>query len=303
MLITSPGPIADRLYLLGTRQNIVYLVKGKESMLIGGAMNWVAPELERQFRDYDIDTESIKYIVIQHSHFDHCGLVPYLKRKLPQVSVLGTESAKKILAKEKVINYVELVNKTMLDYYRLQEEYRRMNLIIDKIEVDTTVNDSTVVDLGDGLDVHFIETPGHSPCAVAVYIPSLKALFPTDSAPCPFDDIQTLARPSPQYDFNLYRQSLRKLAGYEIDICGFDHFAAVVGDDARQVLRNGLTQCDEHEQYILKMYDEAGDLETVARRVARMPIIIEESGIMTGDVMVPVARAEVRNILKAAGRL
>jgi len=156
MLITRSGPISDRLYLLGTRQNIIYLVKGKKSMLIGGAMSWIAPELEKQIVDFNIDMKSIKYVVIQHSHFDHCGLVPYVKRKYPWINVLATEQAKKILAKEKVISYIQLVNKSMIDHYRMQQEYQRLNLVIDRIDIDRTVDDSTVIDLGDRLEVHFV---------------------------------------------------------------------------------------------------------------------------------------------------
>jgi len=185
MLITRSGPISDRLYLLGTRQNIIYLVKGKKSMLIGGAMSWIAPELEKQIVDFNIDMKSIKYVVIQHSHFDHCGLVPYVKRKYPWINVLATEQAKKILAKEKVISYIQLVNKSMIDHYRMQQEYQRLNLVIDRIDIDRTVDDSTVIDLGDRLEVHFVETPGHSVCAVAVHIPLLKALFTPTPRPVP----------------------------------------------------------------------------------------------------------------------
>jgi hypothetical protein len=77
----------------------------------------------------------------------------------------------------------------------------------------------------------------------------------------------------------------------------------VVGAEAGQVLRNGLKLCDEYQQQILEMYGKEGDLETVAMHVARRTIIMEKTEFISEDVMVPVARAEVRNILKAAGRL
>jgi glyoxylase-like metal-dependent hydrolase (beta-lactamase superfamily II) len=265
MLLTQPGSINERLYLLGTRQNIFYLVKGKVSMLIGGGMNWIAPELERQFSDFEINLAEIEYLVVQHSHFDHCGLVPYLKRKLPQMKILGTESSRNILARQ------------------------------------VTVDDNTMIDIGEGLTVKFIETPGHSPCAVSVYVPDLKAIFPTDSAPCPLDQIDDLVRPSPQYDFNLYRRSLKKLLDYDIEICGFDHSAAVIGDDARKVLQNGLTLCDEYSNQVIQMYQQSGDIETLARQVASRTIVMERTDLISEDVMVPVARAEERNILRAAG--
>jgi 2-aminobenzoylacetyl-CoA thioesterase len=299
MLINKPGKITEGLYLLGEGITLIYIVKGKDAMIIGGGMNWIAPQLEKQLFSLDIDLADIKYLVIPHAHFDHCGAVPYLRRKLPWIKVLGSESARKILSKQKVLDYMELANLMMIEHYGLKEQYEKMNLKIDAINIDQVVGDSTVVDLGNGLDVHFIEAPGHSPCALAVYIPKLKAIFPTDAAPVPQGGVDKLTRPSPQYDFGLYKRSLRKLLDYEIDICAFDHFAAVTGAEARQVLVNGLKLCEEYGTHVTDMYKESGDFEGTARIVAHEAT--ENFDFGGEDLIMPVARAEVRNILKDAG--
>ena len=218
MFIDRPGRICDGLYMLGLKQSLMYLVKGQRSMIIGGAMNWIVPQLEEQFKQFAIDTDSIEYLVIPHAHFDHFGAVPYLKRRFPRIKVLGTQAAVRILSKEKVINYSEMVNKLMIDAYKLQEEYERMNLKIDAVTIDQVVNDSTVIDLGDGLEARFIETPGHSPSDVTVYIPGLKAIFPSDTVPCPLGGVDKLARPSPQFDFTLYKESINRLLPLDIEI-------------------------------------------------------------------------------------
>lgn len=299
MIIEQPCKLAEGLYLLGEKQSLVYLVRGKEAMIIGGGMNWIAPKLEEQLERFEIAAVEINYLVIQHSHFDHCGAVPYLKRKFPNLKILATESAKNILARPKVINYIELVNKLIIDAYGLQEQYEKMNLRVDAIDVDVTVSDSTVIDLGLGLEARFIEVPGHSVCAVAVNIPGLKAIFPTDAAPCPTGSIDRLARPSPQYDFTLYKQSLIKLLSYDIEICAFDHFAAVTGTDARQVLQNGLDQSIEYGKRIAGIFQKSGDLELTARQVARETMQADGFDFLNEDMMMPIARAEVRNILKS----
>ena len=301
MLIDQPCKLAEGLYLLGEKQSLVYLVRGKEAMIIGGGMNWIAPQLEEQLAQFEINTADIKYLVIQHSHFDHCGAVPYLKRRFPDLKILATESAKTILSKQKVINYIELVNKFIIDAYGLQEQYEKMNLKIDAVDVYVTVSDSSFIDLGGGREVRFVEVPGHSVCAVAVYVPKLKAIFPTDAAPCPTGSIDKLARPSPQYDFTLYKQSLMKLLNYAVEICGFDHFVAVTGADAGQVLQNGLEQSVEYGERITGLYQESGDLELIARQVARETMEADSFDFMNEDLMIPISRAEVRNILKSPG--
>lgn len=300
MLTEKPGKIAEGLYLMGWGMCLVYLVKGKDAMIIGGGMTWIVPQLEEQFAQMQMDPTDIKYLVIPHAHFDHCGAVPYLKRKFPWIKVLATESAKKILSKQKVVDYIELVNAVMAEHYGVKDLYEKLDLKIDSITIDQTVDDSSVVDLGEGLDIRFIETPGHSPCAVAVYVPKLKAIFPSDAAPTPQDSINNLTRPSPQFDYTLYKKSLSKLLTYDIGICGFDHYAAVTGADAWQVLDNGLKLCQEYEKRIVGLYQAMGDMEKVARVVSGETAGHFDFGSDAG-LMMPVARAEVRNILKDAG--
>lgn len=301
MLIEQPCKLADGLYLLGEKHSLVYLIKGEEAMLIGGGMNWIAPQLEEQLTRFEIPAAEIKYLVIQHSHFDHCGVVPYLKRKLPNLKILATESTKNILSRAKVIKYIELVNKLIIDAKGMQEQYEQMNLKIDAVDVDVTVSDCSAIDLGGGLEVRFIEVPGHSICTVAAYVPKLKAIFPTDAAPCPMGNIEKLARPSPQYDFTLYKQSLMKLLNYDIEICGFDHYAAVTGVDARHVLQNGLEQSIEYGDRIVGLYKQGGGLESIARQRAREAMEVDSFNLMSEDLMMPIARVEVRNILKSYG--
>ncbi|MDD4877270.1 MAG: hypothetical protein PHQ86_09160, partial [Dehalococcoidales bacterium] len=196
---------------------------------------------------------------------------------------------------------MDAINNMMVEHSGRPERYEGMDLSIGPIDVDMVVGNSTVLDLGNGKIINFIETPGHSSCALSVYIPALKAIFPTDSAPCAVDNINNLARPSPQYDFNLYRQSLKKLLDYEIEICAFEHYAAVMGTDARQVLLNGLTLCGEFEEHILSLYRETGDLEKVARQAALDFMRFSHFDFINEDIMMPVTRAVAKNILKAAG--
>ena len=68
--------------------------------------------------------------------------------------------------------------------------------------MDRVVTDGETLDLGNGVKVEFYEVPGHSKCCLATYVPSCKALFPTDTMPFPVDAWCDLAFPSAQYDFD-----------------------------------------------------------------------------------------------------
>jgi len=102
-------------------------------------------------------------------------------------------------------------------------------------------------------------------------------------------------------DYDLYKASLGKLMQHDIEICGFDHFTAVVGEEARQVLVNGLKRTDEYQEHIVSLYRCSNDIEDVARHVAREASKFDALDYSNEDFMMPVYRAEVRNILRASG--
>jgi glyoxylase-like metal-dependent hydrolase (beta-lactamase superfamily II) len=301
MFTNKPGKIADGLYLLGEQLCLFYLVRGKESMIIGGGMNWVVHKLEEQLQEFGVSADEIKYLVIPHPHFDHCGAVPYLKRKYPQMKVLATEASMAILSKQKVIDYIEAANLFMIDHFGARDQYEKLNLKIDSIVINQTISDSSIIDLGNGLDVHFLDTPGHSPGDISVYIPGLKAIFPSDAVPCPLGLIDKMALPSPQYDFRLFKESLRKLATCDVEICGFDHNVAVLGQDAKKVLLSALQMSEEYGKRIIDIYEGKKDFEQTVRWVVHERLEVDGFAFLNEDLMMPVARAEVRNILKASG--
>ncbi len=300
MRIREPGKVTDRLDFLGTTDNCLYMLKGKEAMIIGGGMSWVAPSLEKQFSKMELTSERIRYLVISHSHFDHCGAVPYLKRKFPHTQILASAYSERVFSKEKAVNFIAATNKHMIDRLGLQSEYERLNLRFDGIQVDRVVGENDIIDLGDGVKVHFIEVPGHTQCSIATYVPKLKALFPSDAAPPPTDDADGVFFPGPQYDFGMYKQSLERLASCEIEICAFEHYGAVIGDEARKILQDGLRQTEKFKDLIIELYQRTGDFDQTVKRAAAETMQRNEFDFMDKEVQLTVLTTVIRKILSYA---
>jgi len=297
MLIQEPGKITDRIDFLGTHKNGLFLLKGEEAMIIGGGMSWTVPSLERQFSAMDFDFKKIGYLVIPHSHFDHCGAVSYLKRKFPSMQILASAYSKEVFSKEKVVNFIATANKERMEKLGLGNEYERLNLQFDGIQVDRVMAEDDIIDLGDGIQAQFIETPGHTKCSLAVYVPRLKAMFPSDSAPFPTEDGSELSPPSPQYDFSLYLESLRKLAACEVEVCSFEHHGVFVGDQAKNILQQGLERTEEFKNYVVEQYQHIGDVDKVAQKLAAEAMETTESPLLTLELQISVTKTVIRNIL------
>jgi glyoxylase-like metal-dependent hydrolase (beta-lactamase superfamily II) len=145
-----------------------------------------------------------------------------------------------------------------------------------------------------------MEVPGHSQCSIAVYVPKLKALFPSDAAPAPVGGVARLTCSSPQYDLSLYKESLTKLASYEIDICAFEHYGVVTGNQAEMVIQNGLRETDEFEELVVRLYRQLGDIDETVEAVAAATSKKNKFDFLSNDMWSNVTRAGVRSALRHA---
>ena len=303
MRIKQPGSLNANIDMLGEYASCIYLLRGDHAMIIGGGMTWVIPKLEKQLSEIALVPEKLKYIVILHSHFDHCGAVPYLKQKFPHVKVLASSYAQKVLAKDNVTDFIAHANRLMVDNMRLKEHYPSLDLEFQKVNIDHIVREGDLIDLGDGLEVNFIEVPGHTQCSIAVYVPQLEALFPSDAAPFPVDDTAGFAYPSPQHSFTLYLESLRKMATKDIEIYASEHHGAFVGDQAKNALKQGIRRAEQFQARIIELYSQTGDAEKVAKQISKEVQKLNKIEFMGLDpaVMRNSVESEVRNVLSHAG--
>jgi glyoxylase-like metal-dependent hydrolase (beta-lactamase superfamily II) len=268
-------------------------------MIIGGGMSWVAPALEKQFSAMDFDLSRIRYLVITHSHFDHCGAVPYLKRKFPQAKILASAYAQRVFSLKKAVQFIAAMNDRMLEKTHADEEAGRLNLKFDGIQVDQTISDQDIVDLGNGITVRFLETPGHTQCSLAAYVPSLKIFFPSDAAAFPSFDGKGAAHPSPQYDFRLYLGSLKKLAALEVEILAFEHHGFLRGAEARQFLIQATGQAEENRKFITENIRRPEDFEPVVQKLAGDFLEQTRFLFLPPEIQKSVAATVVRKILEA----
>jgi 2-aminobenzoylacetyl-CoA thioesterase len=298
MLIKGPKKILDPLEFLGTWPNCIYLLKGKEAMIVGGGMSWMAPDLEKQFAGMDFDLSNIRYLVITHSHFDHCGAVPYLKRKIPQIKILSSAYAKRVFSVKKAVQFIAAMNEKMVVKAGLSEKAKALNLQFDGIQVDQVVTEQDILNLGKSVEVRFLETPGHTQCSLAVYVPGLKILFPSDAAAFPTHDGSGIAHPSPQYDFRLYQESVQKLASLDVEILAFEHHGVLMGADAKQFLLRTIGKAEEDKKFILEKVQNQENMEEVVEKLSRDFMEQTRFPFLPPEIQRSVTETVVRKILE-----
>ncbi len=229
MIIDHAGPITGRITLLGRRESCVYLLDhGEEYTMLGGGMSYIIPDVLRQLKSFRIDEKKIRRIIMLHSHFDHVGIVPFLKDRLPDLKVCASEKGKIQLSRPEIIDSIIGLNRFMIQKEGVEVPDDPV-LSFKGLTVDEVLGEGRKIDIGDRT-LEVLETPGHSSCSLSVYVPEEKALFASDSLGIPFmDKVFTSANSN----FDRYEEGLERLAGYDIEILAVEHYGALTGDDAR----------------------------------------------------------------------
>jgi glyoxylase-like metal-dependent hydrolase (beta-lactamase superfamily II) len=219
------GQIDEGLWLFGTEESCVYLLEGDDSSaLISAGISYIIPDILRQIATWKRSQRKIRHIIILHSHFDHIGIVPYLKRIQPDLNIYASERAWKILSNPKAASVME--DYTLKVCKRVRGNTDDLAAIDWQWRQDIfgdSLRQGSRIELG-GRHIEFHESPGHSSCSLTAYVPELKALFPSDAAAIPYRDEYVIAAGS---SFDEYKKSLDRLGCLDVEIIGADHYGYI----------------------------------------------------------------------------
>lgn len=281
MVIEKPGKVTERILLLGRRESCVYILDGNaEYALIGGGMIHIVPDVIEQLSALNIDEKKIKRIIILHSHFDHCGIVSFFKKRWPWAKVTASLRARELLSTPKVVETIEFLNQMLLAEYGLEEKIKDLGIESYGIDVEEVVAEGDVFSCGD-LSLEVIDVPGHSSCSLSVYVPRERAMFASDAGGIPIGDKIITAANS---NFDKYQKSLEKMAGYKIDVFLAEHFGARTGDDARNYLQRSIDSARATRRILEESYSRTRDVEKSTKEITVRFMKDVPDGFMSKDV-------------------
>jgi glyoxylase-like metal-dependent hydrolase (beta-lactamase superfamily II) len=264
MIKESNGKISDRLYAIGNPGLPAFLLLGKKPALFEAGMTFMGPAYLKELNAYLGDVGHLCYLLLTHSHYDHCGAAPFLKRKIPGLQIGASRLAAEIFKRP---NAVRLIRNLSQD-----PEERSKPLIGDEdvsfhsLEVDLPLTDGAEMLVGDGDRVRIIATPGHTRDALSFYIPGWKTLIAGEAVGA-FDRNFSI-RPEFLSSYDDYLASLEKLAALDIQILVMAHSYMLTGEEARGYMARSIEATGRFKKRIETLLDRwGGDQEGVVMRI------------------------------------
>ena len=124
-----------------------------------------------------LDGRNLDYILLSHSHYDHIGALPYIKKAFPEAVVMGAENAARILPRPGARKVMKELGEASRDMY---EPGCTVEIITDGLEVDKVIGQGDVIDLGKR-NIMIMETKGHTDCSLSFIVEPDSILFASES--------------------------------------------------------------------------------------------------------------------------
>ncbi|MGY4730729.1 MBL fold metallo-hydrolase [Burkholderia pyrrocinia] len=246
MLFDTPGWIDSRLAMVGTPEIPLYLIVNDEAATLiegglSGMTELVWQQLHALLRDHG-GIRHLRYWLITHSHYDHCGLLLTLKSRMPWIHVSGSADTFDALQSPSACRTIRQLD-------ALASRAWEPLVDIDFTELSELpfypVNPDKQLDIGDGMQIRTFALPGHSRCQFGYYCPQLDIAFVSDAIGEFHDSTEWL--PLVFHDPFAYRHSLDVVEQLGASRLALGHHGVLTGDLARLAVRHARACLDAFE--------------------------------------------------------
>jgi glyoxylase-like metal-dependent hydrolase (beta-lactamase superfamily II) len=259
-----PIKTSDRVYLLGSYEFNIYLVRGEKCALIEGGVSTQFPFLLKQLEYLNVSPRDIDYLIVLHSHADHIMTFPLLQETFPWVQVAASVKS------EKSFNDERLVGKFKESDLWIAQSLFKAGLGDGMVHQSSSLcfpmnlsfKEGDQIDLGNGVKLRVLETQGHSPDGISLYFEDDGVLFVSDTVGLyyPPDYI----KPNYFYNMAIHEASLQRIKNIRAKVLCKGHQGVVRGEmevqDYIQMAFNGIEKFKKYVREALNAGREKNDL-------------------------------------------
>lgn len=304
MIIDKAGLVTDRFYVSGLSVYPIELLDGIAAVIFDGGITCAGRLYADAIRSVLGEREP-EIVFISHVHWDHCGAVSFLKSIFPSMKVAMSPEAGAIMKRRNAVSQMKSLNAEVRPIVGTFPEVDPVRLIdspFQPFEADMELKDGQIIELGAGLTVEALSTPGHTRDHMSYYIPEKKILIASEACGCLESDdairVQFLT------DYNLYLSSLKRLAELPVEILCQGHRLVFVGrDEVQAFFDRSLKATTDFKNRVYELLEAKGNsLESVVMQI-KAEQYDTNTGVRQPEIPYLInLRVQVAHLAEKAGR-
>ncbi len=230
----------------------------EKTAMIDCGMAYCGQEMIQNTRRY-LGERSLDYVFITHTHYDHIGALPYIRREWPDVRVVGSRKAKTVFEREGAVQTIRrLGTEAQHTYSRSREE-----IPVDGLAVDTVVSEGDRVSLGEQY-IYVLEAKGHTDCCLCYILEPMSLMFACESTGVIDEDQTVCSAILKSYDDCI--ESARKCRAYGARRIITPHFGIIPEFFNKTYFDSFIENAAKEREFVKSMYSEGLSDEEVLQR-------------------------------------
>ncbi len=265
LIFKRTGQIAPDFYALGTPHFPTHLLDGSRPVLFESGLSCLGPLYEKELLEV-LGQRRPQILFLTHVHFDHCGAAAYLQQAWPGLEIAASQKSADIVARPNAQKTVARLNRQAAEAVEKEAPGLTREVEFQPFSVDLVLAEGDRLELSPGLSLEVLATPGHTWDALSYYLPQKKLLVAGEAAGC--QDFHGFISTEFLVDFDAYLESLRRLAGLEVEILCQSHYLIFTGPDVGDFFQRSLEAAGRFKERVERLLDqEQGDVAAVMRRM------------------------------------
>jgi len=295
MKVRAEGDFGEFIAIAGNLLYPGYIVKGKQHrLMIDAGVNLMGPTYVASLDRILGDRNALDYVFATHSHYDHVGAIPYLKRKIPGLKTGASPRVGELMKKRSVL---DLMNRLSVDAQKLfRDTAGDEDLSIEPLDFELSLKQGDRFDLG-GVTCEVHEVPGHTRDSLAFFIPEARALFAGEACGCLEGEKDGQMQVEFLSSYDDYLSSLDKMIALRPRLIGMAHLWVFTDDDATDFLQRSREETPRYRELIECYLDAAdGDVDRATTTMAQKEYDEKGTIAQPRNAYIENLKAQVRKI-------
>lgn len=200
--------------------------------------------------------ETLDYVLLTHSHYDHAMGVPALRKAFPDVRIIGSEYCDYILRKPTARKKMQEMDDFAAKAYK-QSPSRDMT---DLLFCDITLKDGEEVNLN-GVKIRAVSLPGHTRCCMGYFFTEEKMLVSCETLGICADE--SMVFPGCLIGYRITLDSLEKALKLDAKEILIPHSGYLYGEDIAEYLRASIKATDDCKMLIINAHNQGEDFNGI----------------------------------------